>query len=116
MNLGALDRTVTIQAPGAAVDDGHTLVEGAFATIGGGPLPATYRPTPGTERFASAENAATAPAVFWVRWSADIAGTDPRHQLLDDSGRAHNIVSVTELGRRDGLEILAVRRAEGPAA
>lgn len=112
MDLGPLDRSVTLQRAGAPVDDGHTERPGGFATIpGGADLPATYRPTPGTERFAGGGQAAEAVSVFWIRWSADVADVGPTDRLVDESGRPHDIKSVVELGRRDGLEILGVRAA-----
>lgn len=117
MNLGALDRAVTILRAGAEVDDGRTLKPGDFAPLAGGAnLPATYRPAPGTERFAGAGAEATVPSVFWIRWTPDLAdlatGINPKDRLVDDSGWEHNITSAVEMGRREGIEILAVRKAD----
>jgi head-tail adaptor len=70
---------------------------------------ASVKPAPGTERFASAENAATAPMRFVFRWAADLVRVTDR---LRHDGRDYDIKSVTEIGRREGWEVLATARAE----
>lgn len=72
---------------------------------------ASVRPAPGSERLTSAENAASAPTVFWVRWSALLAALNPKDEI-EYQDRRYGIVSVVEIGRREGLEIAAVGRAD----
>lgn len=71
---------------------------------------AAVTPSPGTERFANAENAATAPIRFVFRWEDDLVRVTDT--LRHDDGREYDVKSVTEIGRREGWEVLAVARAE----
>lgn len=71
---------------------------------------AEVKPAPGTERFANAENAATAPTRFLFRYEPDLVSVVDR---LLYGGRTYDIKSVNEWGNREGWEVLAVARAEG---
>lgn len=105
---GKLDRRVTIVRDGAATtDDWGEATAGTPARM---TRWASMRPAPGTERFANAENAATAPMRFVFRWAADLVRVTDRLEL---GGRTYDIKSVTEIGRREGWEVLAIARAEG---
>lgn len=108
LDAGSLDKRVTLQRPGGGVDDGYTRTEGFadHATVW-----ASVRPGPGTERFANGENAATAPVVVRIRWSENVKGVDPTWRLKF-RGRPYDIKSVTEIGNRDGIELLAVARVD----
>jgi head-tail adaptor len=104
---GKLDRQVTILTAGAGtLNEYNETVPGAsvetvrFASV---------RPAPGTERFVNAENAAQAVMRFVFRWEA---GLVPVTALLRTDGRDYDVKSVTEIGRREGLEVLAVARGE----
>lgn len=109
MRGGRLDRRINLQRTGTPTDDGFRTKPGGFATFA--TVWARVRPAPGTERFASGETAATAPIVFDIRWSSVVADLNPKDRVLFD-GRSYDIKSVNEIGRREGLEILGVARAD----
>ena len=105
---GKLNRRVTIERAGVASWNGH-----------GDPVPAapvmterwaSITPVPGTERFANAENAASAPKRFVFRYEASLVQVTDT--LIDEDGRRFDIKSVDEIGFREGLEVLALARAE----
>ena len=103
---GNLDRRVRIDraTPTRDAHNEETMAWAEYATRW-----ASVRPAPGTERFRSAETAAEAPMRFVFRWEADLVGVE---DLLFHDGRTYEISSVTEIGRREGWEVLAVARAE----
>lgn len=104
---GRLDRRVTI------VRDGPATKDSMGEAIASAPIEverwASVRPAPGTERFANAENAASAPMRFVFRWEDDLVRATDR---LRHDGRTFDVKSVIEIGRREGLEILAVGRTD----
>lgn len=104
---GRLDRRVTIERGTKARNTvGQTVLTWSpHATRW-----ASVRPAPGTERFANAESAASAPLRFVFRWEDNLVKVTDR--LLHDDGRRYDVNSVTEIGRREGIEVLAVGRAE----
>jgi head-tail adaptor len=107
---GRLDRRVTILRGGVpTVDDYNEPVAGADAET---ETFASVRPVPGTERFRNAENAADAPMRFVFRWRADLVRVTDR---LRFEGRIFAVASVTEIGRREGIEVLATARGEAVA-
>ena len=83
------------------VNDGWTSV---------GEMPASARPVSGAEFAGRAQIVAVETVEFTVRWSATVANVSPldrvRHQ-----GRVYDVRGVHEIGRREGLRIIAVRRA-----
>ena len=106
---GRLDRRVTIVRPAVTRDALNTPVEGEpTRTVRW----ASVRPAPGTERFANLENAATAPTRFVLRWQADLVRITDR---IEHDGRTYDVVSVMEIGRREGWEVLGVSRTEASA-
>jgi head-tail adaptor len=118
IRAGELDRRIEILRAGTGSDDGYTTrhgADGVWATVW-----AKVRPAPGIERFASGENAATAPTRFIIRWTANLGGESPGVERLNAKdkvrypigGTVHDIKSVNDLGRREGLDILAVARAD----
>lgn len=107
---GRLNRRVQIERAGAPTFDGYgELVTGPPTVI---TRYASVTPVPGTERFANAENAATAPKRFIFRYEKDLVNV--MNALIYD-GKRHEILSVDEYGNRDGWEVLAISRAEVPA-
>lgn len=108
VEAGKLDRRVTILRAGTGTRDEYGEVQPGANTET--TTWASLRPAPGTERFANAENAATAPMRFVFRWRADLVRETDR--LRDEFGLVYDVKSVTEIGRREGLEVLAVARAE----
>lgn len=71
---------------------------------------ASAKPAPGTERFQNAETAASAPMRFVFLWEEDLVEVEDR--VLHDDGRRYSVVSVIDIGRREGLEVLGVARKE----
>ena len=72
---------------------------------------ASVTPSPGRERLASAENAASALTIFRTRWSALAADINPKDEI-EYRDQRYDIVSVVEIGRREGLEFAAAARTD----
>lgn len=70
---------------------------------------ASVKPAPGTERFQSSELAATAQTRFVFRYRPGVLSVE---KMLRFDGRDYAISSVTEIGIRGGIEVLAAARAE----
>jgi SPP1 family predicted phage head-tail adaptor len=100
---GALDRRVTIvRATVASTNDYGEPVPGD-------PIETTKwasaRPAPGTERYQNAQNAAEIVMRFVFRFEAELV---PLTATLRLDGVNYDVKSVIEIGRREGLEVLAV--------
>jgi head-tail adaptor len=81
--------------------------------------PASYRPINGTERFAADQFIARQQAEFIIRWSVNVSLLSPLDRIVYPAGNSpineediYDIMDVQELGRQEGLRILAARRAE----
>ena len=74
MRSGDLDCLIRIVRPGALAQAGRSRVAGVEVTVA--EVPARILPGVGQERFASAENAATAPAVIVIRRSPEVEDVD----------------------------------------
>jgi head-tail adaptor len=95
------------------VDDGVTMVPGAWADIKPDPVWASERTAPGNERLANAENAASQVHVFRARWDPDLDDLNPKDRLVrEEDGETFNILAVQKMGRRDHLEISTVARTD----
>jgi head-tail adaptor len=104
---GKLVRRVTIVRPTFTRNGDNERVEGEPVLT---TRWASVRPAPGTERFQDAESAAEAPMRFVFRYEPGLVLVTDR--LLHDDGRSYAIASVTEIGRREGWEVLATARGE----
>ncbi|MDE0878922.1 MAG: head-tail adaptor protein [Sphingomonas bacterium] len=107
LNAGAIDRRVRIERAGAD-DNGYNEVDvwGELATVW-----AQYLPARGQEAREALGREATAPATFRVRWQrllGDLGAGDRLVFPIGEGARVYDIKSVTEMGRREGLEIVAV--------
>jgi SPP1 family predicted phage head-tail adaptor len=104
---GKLDRRVTVERATSTTDEHGeaVLVWGEHAVRW-----ASVKPAPGTERFQNEETAAEAPMRFVFRYEADLVTVEDR--ILHEDGRRYFIASVTEIGRREGWEVLATARGE----
>ncbi len=122
MRAGTLDRKVVILKAGPVTDAHGDQVDGFTALD---PVSASKRPARRSSRSAcstrlsSAENAANAPMVFRIRWRASFdpetaGGINPKDRLQHppETGKIYDIVSAIEIGRREGIEIAAVARAD----
>lgn len=106
------DWRIRIERDGPSLHDGFQRVPGDIQILG--TVWASYWPGGGKERTANAENAATAPAVFRIQYAdlyADLGPGDRIRYPSRDDGALYDIKSCFELGRRDEIEIAAVRRA-----
>lgn len=63
------------------------------------------------ERARQSGQEAAATTRFRIRWSAAVAGLNPKDRVVCE-GRTYDVVGVKELGRREGLEITAMRRED----
>ena len=104
---GNLDREVTIvrTAPGTRNDYNEAVPGDETEVVRW----ASVKPAPGFERFQSAETAAQAVTRFVFHWEDGLIRVTDR---LRHNGREYQISAVEEIGRREGLEVLAVARAE----
>ena len=101
MNPGKLDRRISFQAKSDTLDaNGERLaVWSTFAEN----VAANVAPSGGREFLRASRVFETASAVFLVRYRKDIT---QEHRILYE-GKAYNILSTEELGRKDGLLIVA---------
>src|SRR5262245_13685647 len=83
--------------------------------------PAAVKPLRGDERYAAAQFVARQQVEFTIRWAASVSDVSPTDRIIYpsattpadvDDPNVYDIMEVSELGRRDGLRILAARRAE----
>lgn len=108
MQAGKLDRRITVRravvTQNAYNEDVETWSD--LFTVW-----ASYKPVSDAEQVKAAAVGASITARFQIRWSAQAVSITPLDQLSFE-GRAFNITGVKEIGRREGLEISAVARAE----
>lgn len=106
---GSLDRRISIQRAGVVENEHCDKVDGytPLATVW-----ASAKPGGGRERLVSAQAVAEAPMIFRIRWSRQVAdvSTSDRVEYPAGGGRLFDIVSVNEIGRREGIEIAGVAR------
>lgn len=72
---------------------------------------ASKRDVSDSERVASAEVSAAITTRFQIRWDSSWASLNAKDRVVYDD-RIYGIVGVKELGRREGLEISAIARAD----
>lgn len=111
MIAGALDRRISILRAGASVDDGYTETRGELEVIFA--RWASWKPANGRETLENLGREAKASGSFWLRSDSEtrtIVETDKVYYM----GRVWDIVSVTELDRREGLELI-VAASDEPA-
>lgn len=107
ITAGDLTERVTILRPGAAPRDAYgEEVPGADTET---ETYAKVSASPGSERFANAENAASAPMRFIFRWRDDLVRETDR---LGYGGLIWDVKSAIPLVPRTWLEVLAVARTE----
>jgi SPP1 family predicted phage head-tail adaptor len=109
MLAGPLDRRITLERFTATRDarSGEQVKTWApIATVWASRRRATAR-----ETLAAAEIAAEVSDVFEIRYEDEWADLGPLDRLMFE-GRTYQIASVDEIGRREGLRIAALARAE----
>jgi len=126
VRAGRLDRRITIQrftttySPSGHPEKTWTnLVSRRWAEV---------RPVRGEERFSVPQLAAKEQVEFRIRWGQAVADVNPRDRIVYpavepgspaeeiDETRLYDILAVHEIGRRDGLRIIAARRVDGVPA
>lgn len=113
MRAGRLDRRVMLFR---AVTTRSPLNEPVktwlpFPGMPGGGIAARRDPVRDLERQAAQQLGASVTDRFTLRWARSWADVNPKDELVCE-GRRYGIVAVKELGRRRGLEITAVARAD----
>jgi SPP1 family predicted phage head-tail adaptor len=103
---GKLDRRIALRVATQGADDFGSPVE-TWADLA--VVWAEKRDLRGREFYQANADNAEIETVFRIRWRSDVS---PLNRIAYD-GRDYDIVSVAEIGRRDGLEIMAKARAEG---
>lgn len=100
MRAGELDRRIVIEDLTDGKDDygGKTEIWSNFATVWAKKIPMR-----GREYQAPAQVGAEVDTIFRIRW---LAGVTTRMRINDD-GQYYDIQYLAELGRREGLDILA---------
>lgn len=119
MRSGDLDTLIRIVRPGALQQQGRSRVPGAEAVVADN-VPARMVAGIGNERFASAENIATAPSVFVIRRDPayEVDAGDIVIELEEQAGvmqpvRRYDLKSVRPWpqDQRHALELSGVREA-----
>jgi len=108
---GRLDRRIRLERDTGAVDPASGERVAVWATLGPEKLWASRRRAGSSETLAAAELSAAVSDVFEIRWDSTWADVNPKDRLVFE-GRVYQIVSVDEIGRREGLRIGAVARAD----
>lgn len=122
MRAGRLDRLIDIQRATATVSDSgeqiiawSNIVERRAASI---------TPIQGSERFITPQIEAIDQVEFRIRLFADVANLTARDRIIYPAMTAssppeapaerqiYNILSIIEIGRREGLRIIAIRRPD----
>lgn len=108
MIAGRLDRRIALQQASTITDDfgGEEPTWADLATVW-----ASKQDVKDAERVAAAEVGATITTRFQVRYSTATARLTEKDQLVCE-GRTYAIQAIKEIGRRAGIEISAVARAE----
>jgi SPP1 family predicted phage head-tail adaptor len=107
-----LDRKIRLERFTFTVDEGsgeQVKTWSELATVW-----ASKRDVSDSERVASAEVSAEIGTRWQIRWDSAWSNLSPLDRLVYE-GRTFEIVAVKELGRREGIEISSIARAETPA-
>lgn len=108
MKAGKLDRRIVIERA-TETRDGFNVPIKAWDELAC--VAASKEDVRDSERVASQEIGAEITTRFQIRYSSDVADVDPRDRIRFE-GRVYDIVARKEIGRRDGIELSAVARAE----
>lgn len=126
MQGGKLDRRIDIERK-AIVQDAYGQQIETWGKISARRA-ASAVPVSGDERFASSQFVGKKVLEFRIRYSAALANVNPLDRIVYPAGAAdsptpepaeheiYDIQDVREIGRREGLQIFAISRAEVPNA
>lgn len=120
MRAGRLDRLIDIQRKTSTQDPAGEPVEAWTNLVER--RAASMAPVRGDERFSNPQTIATGQVDFRIRYSANVADLSPLDRLIYPAmsegetdippTRVHDILEVREIGRREGLQIIAQRRPD----
>lgn len=102
---GKLDRRITLQRATSSQDEAGQSIP-AWSKVA--EVWAQVLPLAAREPFQADQRAAWVDTKFVIRYRADVG---PLDRVLY-GGRTYDVVGVQEIGRREGLELLAYARAE----
>lgn len=105
MDAGKLDRRVGIYRAGPATDDGYTTLPGEMAIAG--TRWARVVPMSGREVIEAAGKDGLRVTRFHFRWDALTSTLTEADELEHDGERYAITGPLIELGRRDGVEVMA---------
>ena len=125
MRAGKLDQRVTIQRKSVTQSDSGQPVE-TWAALGPLRRPASYTAVTsmirGDERMATEQRVALGAVQFVIRYSAEVADLSPLDRIVypalmvDNGAPAESLLfdisAINPIGRNDGLQIIAIRRAD----
>lgn len=103
LRAGKLDRRIQIMRAGAAVHDGFTKKPGPLAVFAA--RFASWQPSGGNRTFENFGREAKAGGTFWLRYDPTTAEITTTDIVRDESGRDWTILSIQEVGRREGVEL-----------
>jgi len=104
-----LDRKITLQRFAYATDHASGEQVKVWSTLSS--VWASKRDVSDSERVASAEVSAEIGTRFQIRWDSSWSSLNPKDRVVS-AGLIYDIVGVKEIGRREGLEISAIARAD----
>lgn len=118
MRAGRLDRRILIQRHGVTYSDSGEPIE--TWTDLTEEQPASINPVRGEERFAGEQWQAKEQVEFRVHWFEAIAQLSPLDRIIypaasgdsPDERQIYDVMAVHEIGRREGMRIMAARRSD----
>ena len=107
MNIGALDRRVTLQRPVTTQNDYGERVAAwtTYATV----WAAIERKPHAREQNSGEQMLSVQSVVFKIRYSTTVSILEASHRVLYDS-KAYNVQGVQEVGRADTLRVITELR------
>lgn len=111
IGAGAMDREIDIRDVTALVDEIGSPIELTDANVGQFPLLAhvwaKYQPMDSDETKVGDQIRAQQKVAFWIYHRDDIA---PGTHVIEYGGKLFDIKDVQEVGRREGLKLICLRR------
>lgn len=122
MRAGRLDRMITIQRKVETESpSGEPIATWTNIALR---RSASYRSLRGGERFTAEQYVANEQVEFQIRFSSDVAGLSPLDRIVypalqadsppnePETRRIYDVIDASEIGRREGVRVVAVRRAD----
>jgi SPP1 family predicted phage head-tail adaptor len=107
----ALDRRIVIERYAETRDTFNNVVQtwSTLATVWASKK--DVKDVSNAERFRTQEVGAEVATRFGIRWSPTVSGVNAKDRIQYD-GATYNITGIKEMGRREGIEITAMRRGD----